>query len=213
MTIFYDTTRVREPNRFEMVAADPDFCFNPLLPLEAQSQLQIYDALIDCFGDFVVTKLDGNNQFQCLRVSETRALALCDPATNPAPLTKHPVHGSKGVFLPCTLVAGHWSLIVVNLKDAQVHLLDSLYLADKDMIQNVRDIVTGLEHYYEVDGVLNSELVIWDARFQKHGTVDCGAFVSYYMHQICMGEQLDSKVDIVKFRKFMRQAAMRHVNK
>jgi hypothetical protein len=147
-------------NRFDLSQADHKSVYDDKLPEHSQGLSEIYDAAIDFYVDYAAN-IGGGEDFRAIRVSESRAIALCDPRTEKRPDKRITVAAKKGLFVPCTLRPRHWSLVVINLPNNEIHLLDSLYEPTLDMIDEVRKIVLGLSFYYEIDGLEDAELLVW----------------------------------------------------
>lgn len=201
-------------NRFDMQEADLNSVYDPSLHDALQEAgEQIFDSAIDAHVDFSVSKNPVN--FAAFRVSVMRVMAAHKPDEDEGrPVVKIDLPVAKQVVLgPCCLVEGHWSLLAIDVESNVVHLLDSLYVADKGMLLAIRKLLAGLAFYYHCDNLLNAELHIWATHsYQCRGRVDCGAWVSYFCQQLTQRKELDPQISMIEYRKKMRVDILQHLN-
>lgn len=173
--------------------------FDRNLSKSKQKMQMITDGPISTIFKFLARQ--DPTSFESLSIAETEYFQSWRPDGNEGQ-QKMQLTGSL-VFLPSSIILDHWSLIIYSVPENELYLIDSAVKLNEGSLTQVRRLVRGFSHFYEVAGIEEAPLKVARCSTWQGSTNNCGAWVTYFCQQIIRGEVFNENADMHQFRQEM----------
>lgn len=180
------------------------------LPEGKQNSIAASDVAIDC----VLGELTNDFNVKSYRVSETRVFELPEcKEWAPAKEERTDISGAEFLFLPTTLSPFHWCLLYYDTILQTWFVVDSIREPTTIMMTRAQAIIDGFVSFYSMEPAMSTKLEPFpnECHFQGDNNMNCGIFCCYFATQICKREEFDPAVDILGFRRDMKNTIIKSV--
>lgn len=174
--------------------------FDKTLTKRQQSMAMITDEPISSV--FKIFAGQDPTHLESMTIAETGFFRAWRPGGGHESQQKMKLTGSI-IYLPCSIVEDHWSLLIYAVPINELYLMDSAVKLDDNGLTEVQRLVRGFSVYYEVAGIEEAPLKVAQCYTWQGSNHNCGAWATYFGQQIMRGEQLDENEDMHEFRKQM----------